>query len=442
MQLTTKQKSVRMALAAASASLLAGTVHAEDKTPWQVDSALSIYSESDSRVTAIEPIVSLKKDMGGERTLAMKLTFDSLTGASPNGALASNETQTFTGPSGEHPYTAKAGETPLDTSFKDTRSAFNINWDQPLGERNRISVGANLSGEYDFQSAALSAAISRDFNNKNTTLSLGMNIEADTIKPVGGTPTAFSSMNNTQNDEEENEEDNKGGGNESKTVTDVLLGMTQVMNRHWLTQVNVSFGDSSGYHTDPYKVLSVLNADGTLAESAEYPGNAWYLYESRPDSRSRTSIYWGNKIHLAEDAIDVSYRYYTDDWGIDSHTLDFRYRYVFGGNMYLEPHVRWYTQTAADFYRLYLAQGVDTSGATASVDYASADSRLGEFTGTTFGVKYGIEFNQASEFNIRIEQYQQTSDASVPNTMTALNGIDVSPELSATMVLVGYSFEF
>ncbi len=439
MQLTTKQKSVRMALAAASASLLAGTAHAEDKTPWQVDSALSIYSESDSRVTAIEPIVSLKKDMGGERTLAMKLTLDSLTGASPNGALASNETQTFTGPSGEHSYSTDAGETPLDTSFKDTRSAFNINWDQPFGERNRISVGANLSAEYDFQSAALSAAIARDFNNKNTTLSLGMNIEADTIKPVGGTPIAFSSMNNTQNDESD---DNKDGSNESKTVTDLLLGMTQVMNRHWLTQVNVSWGDSSGYHNDPYKILSVLNADGTLAESAEFLGNAWYLYESRPDSRSRTSLYWGNKIHLTEDAIDVSYRYYTDDWGIDSHTVDLRYRYVFGGNMYLEPHVRWYTQTAADFYRLYLAQGVDTSGTTANVDYASADSRLGEFTGTTFGVKYGIEFNQASELNIRIEQYQQTSDAGVPDTMTALNGIDVSPELSAIMVLVGYSFEF
>jgi len=438
MQLINKNNSVRLALAAASASLLSGAVHAEEKTPWQVDSALSIYSESDSRVTAVEPIVSLKKDMGGERILAMKLTFDSLTGASPNGALASNEAQTFTGPSGEHNYTAKPGETPLDDSFKDTRTAFNINWEQPLGDRNHVSVGANLSSEYDFQSIGLSTAIARDFNNKNTTLSFGINVESDTIKPVGGTPTALSAMDNNAGEENEHE----GGGSESKTVTDALFGVTQVINRHWLTQFNFSYGTSNGYHTDPYKVLSVLNADGTLADSTEFPGNPWYLYENRPDSRTRTGIYWGNKIHLTEDVIDVSYRYYTDDWGIDSHTLDLRYRYEFGGNMYLEPHVRWYTQTAADFYHLYLAQGVDTTADAATVDYASADPRLGEFTGTTFGLKYGIEFNRTSEFNIRVEQYQQTSNDSVPNTMTALDGVKVSPELSATMVLIGYSFEF
>jgi len=436
MQLINTPNSVRLALAAASSSLLAGAAHAEEKTPWLVDSALAVYSESDSRVTAVEPIVSLRKDMGGERTLGLKLTLDSLTGASPNGAIAANEVQTFTGPSGNGSYDAGKGKTPLDTEFKDTRTAIAISWEQPWGERNRVSFGGNISKEYDFTSAALSTAIARDFNNKNTTLSLGINLETDTIDAVGGIPDPLTSLKVGQNPE------HKSGGTENKTVNDFLLGVTQVMNRHWLTQLNLSVGSSSGYHSDPYKILSVLNTDGSLATNPEDANSKWYLYDSRPDSRSRQSLYWGNKIHLTEDVIDISYRYYTDDWGIKSHTLDFRYRYEFGGNMYLEPHVRWYSQTAADFYHLYLNKDMDTSSAESAIAYASSDTRLGEFTGTTFGLKYGIELGRNNEFNIRVEQYTQTYKASAPATMTALKGLDLAPDLTAMTVLVGYSFEF
>jgi hypothetical protein len=435
MQLINKQASVRLALAAASSTLLAGAAKAEENTPWLVDSALAVYSESDSRVTAVEPIVSLKKDMGGERTLGLKLTLDSLTGASPNGAIAANEAQTFTGPSGNGSYTSAKGETPLDTEFKDSRAAVAISWEQPWGERNRVSLGGNVSKEYDFTSASINAAIARDFNEKNTTLSLGVNFETDSINAVGGTPDPLSSLKVGKNT------DGKTSGSESKKVTDLLLGVTQVMNRHWLTQINFSLGETNGYNSDPYKILSVVNADGSLATSPDATSK-WYLYDSRPDKRSRKSIYWGNKIHLTEDVIDLSYRYYTDDWGIKSSTLDLRYRYEFAGNMYLEPHVRWYTQTSADFYHLYLTQGVDTTGTAAALDYASADSRLGEFTGTTFGLKYGIELGRNREFNIRVEQYKQTSDASAPASMTALKGLDLSPDLKAMTVLVGYSFEF
>jgi len=436
MQLINTPNSVRLALAAASSSLLAGAAHAEEKTPWLVDSALAVYSESDSRVTAVEPIVSLRKDMGGERTLGLKLTLDSLTGASPNGAIAANEVQTFTGPSGNGSYDAGKGKTPLDTEFKDTRTAIAISWEQPWGERNRVSFGGNISKEYDFTSAALSTAIARDFNNKNTTLSLGINLETDTIDAVGGIPDPLTSLKVGQNPE------HKSGGTENKTVNDFLLGVTQVMNRHWLTQLNLSVGSSSGYHSDPYKILSVLNTDGSLATNPEDANSKWYLYDSRPDSRSRQSLYWGNKIHLTEDVIDISYRYYTDDWGIKSHTLDFRYRYEFGGNMYLEPHVRWYSQTAADFYHLYLNKDMDTSSAESAIAYASSDTRLGEFTGTTFGLKYGIALGRNNEFNIRVEQYTQTYKASAPATMTALKGLDLAPDLTAMTVLVGYSFEF
>lgn len=437
-----KAANVRLALAAATTSLLSLSAQAEQ--PWKADTALSVYSEADSRVQAVEPIVALSKDLGEGQLLSLKLTLDSLTGASPNGALASNQVQTFTGPSGRESYQAKAGETPLDTSFHDTRSAISASWTQPLGERNQITLGGNFSKEYDFTSAGLNAAIARDFNQKNTTLSLGLNLESDQVDAVGGVPRAFSALDTsiTGGREGEGDEASGGGNGKSKTVSELLLGISQVMNRHWLTQINFAYGSSSGYQNDPYKILSVLADDGANLVNPETGQGNWYAYENRPDSRTRSSIYWGNKIHLREDVIDFSYRYYTDDWGIKSNTLDVRYRYQWDEHFYIEPHLRWYSQTAADFYQPYLSASQDTAQGAVTLDYASADPRLAKLSGTTFGVKVGYSLDRDTELSVRLESYQQKGDVQLPASMTQLQGIDPYPDLKAMTLLIGYSFSF
>src|SRR5690606_29946136 len=114
-----------------------------------------------------------------------------------------------------------AGETPLDNSFKDTRAALNINWEQPWGDRNKVSIGGNFSKEYDFTSLGLSAALARDFNNKNTTLSMGVAFEVDQINPVGGTPVGLTATVYG----EENEDLKQTGSNESKDIVDLLVGV-------------------------------------------------------------------------------------------------------------------------------------------------------------------------------------------------------------------------
>ena len=49
------------------------------------------------------------------------------------------------------------------------------------------------------------------------------------------------------------------GGSDSKDVLDLLLGVTQVLWRVDILRVNYSYSDSSGYLTDPYKILSVVD---------------------------------------------------------------------------------------------------------------------------------------------------------------------------------------
>ena len=97
-----KTMSVREKLALASCALLqTASTSAQAADEWEIDSALMIYSESDSRVTAIEPIVTARKEVEEDKFLSMKLVLDGLTGATPNGAHASGTAQTFTKPRSE-----------------------------------------------------------------------------------------------------------------------------------------------------------------------------------------------------------------------------------------------------------------------------------------------------------------------------------------------------
>ncbi|MFO1295997.1 MAG: DUF3570 domain-containing protein [Rubrivivax sp.] len=101
---------------------------------------------------------------------------------------AAGATQTFTSPSGESTYTVAAGAPPLDTASHDRRAALAATLERPFGAAHRLSLVASVSAEYDFQSLGFDAALARDFNDKNTTLSIGAALEGDRIKPVGGTP--------------------------------------------------------------------------------------------------------------------------------------------------------------------------------------------------------------------------------------------------------------
>lgn len=448
MQLKNGARAAPSALMAASCALLSATATRADAPPseeegdWQADSAVLYYQEDQGRVQAIEPVVSLSKDFGDEHVFGFKLTYDSLSGGSPNGALPSQSPQTFATPSGtslqaptggtqtyttssgrevallEHVtlYTVQPGEIPLDPNFHDQRFAVNAGWQQPLGSNTKFSISADASHELDFTSIGVNTALAQDFNSKNTTLSLGGHFESDSINPIGGVPVAGSDYVLLQK-----------GGNESKTVGGALVGLTQVFTGNWLAQLNYSYDRSNGYLTDPYKILSVVDAGGNVAG---------YRFESRPGSRAWQSLFLENKVAIGRDVLDVSLRYLKDDWGIRSQTGEIRYRWQFSSGAYLEPHVRYYKQTAADFYHLY----VDTS--TPLPQFMSADPRLAGFNGATFGVKFGMPLaGDRGEWSVRLEQYQQTQQ-DTPVAFGALQGLDLAPGLKSIMVQLGYRYRF
>lgn len=403
---------------------------AQASDDWDIQSALMIYSESDGRVSAIEPIVSAKREIAEDEIVNVKLVLDSLTGATPNGAHASSAVQTFTNPSGNKSYTVQPGDNPLDDTFLDTRVALSGSWEMPiLDNRSRIIYGANVSKEFDYMSLGASATFMRDYNNRNTTLSYALGVNADSIDPSGGIPTPFANMRAAGSGT------NREGSGDSKSITDFMFGVTQVISRKTLMQFNLGFSNTSGYMNDPYKVITVIDPlTGLPTSSFTDPDDLPYVYENRPDSRSRQTFYWKTVHHLTEDVINVSYRYYTDDWDVSSHTVDFHYRYELSDGAYLQPHIRYYTQSAAEFYTHSLDFGE-------TVEYASADYRLGELTTTTLGLKYAMPMGDNSEFSVRAEMINQSS-----NTVGTLVGDqlvqELAPDLDAVIFQVGYSFRW
>jgi hypothetical protein len=413
-----KKKRIAGLLSAATCSLLCSPAQAVEGE-WDVDSAILFYAEDNDRVQAVEPVLSAKKDLGDDESLSFKLVLDSLTGASATGAVPSTLVQTFTRPSGKGTYTVNPNETPLDDTFKDTRVAYSMNWEKPLDRNNRRNLGFNFSKEYDFTSISGNAMWQHDTNQKNTTYSYGINIELDDIEPVGNVPEPLTNML----------AQDKGSGSDTRNVVDLLFGVTQVIDRTSLFQVNLSLSEADGYMTDPYKFVSVV--DNVTGEPIRQ------LFENRPDSRSRQSLYGKYKKTLAnKDIFTASYRYMTDDWGVDSNTFDFTYRIKLDSGYFVQPHLRYYDQSEADFYYYFLVDG------TGVPNDASADYRLGEMEATTVGVKFGREYDEQHSWSVRLEQYVQTGDQSPSEAFGQLTQQDLYPDIEATIVQFNYSFRW
>lgn len=423
-----RHKVVAGSLFAATASLLGApsgpSIAQEANKPWMFDASLSYYGEQD-RVT--DGSLNLRIQHWFRRgALTMRLALDALTGASASGAAPSRFPQIFTTPSGNGTYDIAARSTPLDPTFLDTRYALGLNWQQSVGKRGEIDLGVSASNEYDYFDAGASARYSLAFNERNTVLGIGAAYASDKVKPVGGAPVPLAAML------PEGETGNKRG-DESKTVTDLLVGVTQALGPRTIGEVNYSFSRSSGYLTDPYKMLSVV--DPVTGDPVTGPGIPFlYRFESRPESRTKHSLFAQLRHRIGRPILNASYRFMTDDWGVDSHTVEFQWRQPLGAAWYVQPHLRYYTQSAADFWRPYLEDGDPLP------DHASADYRLGELDDYTLGFKLGWPHGDGHEWSARLEYYRQSGRAPPGAAFGSLEGLDLFPTVHAVIVQTEYRF--
>ena len=364
-----------------------------------------------------EPTARITRKFAGGQSLSAQFGFDVITGASPSGALPTGETQTTTSASG-NVTTIAPGRVPLD-SFKDSRYAGDLEWQLPFLRSFLSTIGGHASREKDYQSLGANGRLSVDLLQRRTTLTAGGGINRDRVFPVGGVPIALSDGSTRSG----------SVASTNKDVSTVMLGLSQVVTRRWLFGLNATRTFERGYLTEPYKVISVV--DGTTGVPAGQ------LLEKRPATRDRRSLLASSTYHLADDVLYLTYRYYLDDWQVRSHTFDARYRLELGNENYLEPHLRYYAQTAASFYRIGLVEGDPLP------DFATADYRLGAMRTATIGATYGFRIpGSPGEWSVRAEYLGQFGDGHPAEAVGIQRQFDLFPTVSIGSLLVGYSVEF
>ena len=411
-------------LALASASLLAGGAQAAQPSAsqdeasqlynkWTVDVGYLHYNEADY-ISVDTYMAMIKGNLSDTDTIKLGLVFDTLSGATPTGALPGSESVTVSGVSGGG--VSAAGSTGGTAPFNDTRLAMDVTWGHEWERLKRSKFGVQVSVEGDYTAVGSSLTLELDSPDRTSTYTAGFGVSSDKVgrsseqTPAPLTQSSAGAM--------------FGPGH--KNTLEAMIGVTRVINRRTVAMANVSISQSLGYHTDPYKVISVADEnDVEISDGA--------TYEHRPDNRTRYILYSKIKHELPSSGhhLGLSYRFHSDSWDINSHTIEASYSLPVLQDHKLEPFVRLYHQQAARFYTKTLAfDGLATSTwETASFHFpkhASADIRLAEMFSTTIGAKFRYMTSATGSVDVRLAYYYRDyRDAVIDNDAALFAVVDL-----------------
>ena len=377
---------------------------------WEIDSSLLYYSEADDRVDVVKFVAAVGGDVSDRDRVNIQMVLDTMSGSTPSGAVkTSGGGDTVSGASGGGGTGVSDPNANALAKFDDTRLANSLSWTHTHDNNWSIDYNAAVSIENDWRSYSAAATVNKETAKKDYLFSLGAAVTHDEIFRVGAgdTPVPLSQI-----------ADNESAGEGKRETFDIIAGLTHVINRRTVGQVNLAYGISNGYHTDPYKVFSVVDRETNIViDDSSY-------YESRPGDRKRASITFklNHQTFPGNNIIHGSYRFYTDDWGVVSNTFDFNYRFNFANTNYIEPRIRLYQQSKADFYQNQFY--VDDAGASdPSVnfpEFISADYRLDDMASITSGIRYGREIGNNGHLRARLEYMYQSFENSEFDTNKAI----------------------
>jgi hypothetical protein len=191
-----------------------------------------------------------------------------------------------------------------------------------------LVLGVANSRESDYVSTGWSLNALTAFNQKNTTLRLGVAGTDDDVK-------VFYQPAWTK-----------------KRTFDFITGFTQLLDANTMVAGDFGWGRATGYLSDPYKLVqkSVEVAPGVFLPIT--------YGENRPDWRDK----WTLRVALnraftdLHGALEGSYRFYHDTFGTNAHTFELTWLQRLGAKFILQPELRLYEQSAADFYYYQLDQ--------------------------------------------------------------------------------------
>jgi hypothetical protein len=246
-------------------------------------------------------------------------------------------------------------------------------------DRHTLRPGLALSYESDYESIAPSLNYLVDFNQRNTTLQLGVAQNFDRL-------TAGIYL---------------GPDTEDKLSTDFLIGLTQVLTPRTLFNGTLTVGTAEGYLSDPYKGFRFTG----------YPDPDALFPENRPGHRTKQiiSLSLNHFFESLNGSPELVYRFYHDSFGVFAHTATLEWFQKLGRHIVLAPLFRFYEQSAADFYRLsFDADPSDPGNPNNALipRYYSSDYRLSQLRTLTYGLRTTVRVRSWLSLDAAYKRYE------------------------------------
>ena len=195
------------------------------------------------RVTVNAYTVMGMAPIAGKWSISTTYTNDSVSGASPeyNSHIVSGASK-----------------------MKDHREAVDLSVTRYL-QSGSVTLGSSYSKENDYISRSYSAQESISTEDKNTTFTFGGSYTSDTINPTVNKDLFYD-----------------------KRGVSALIGVTRVLTKQDIVQLNIGYSRAKGYNSDPYK-----------------------LFDERPDKRESKTVMtrWNHHFDRKDGTSRISYRY-------------------------------------------------------------------------------------------------------------------------------------
>jgi hypothetical protein len=279
--------------------------------------------------------------------------------------------------------------------YKEERKQKSISFDYLRG-KSTYSAGIIDSKESDYTADTAFFSISQDMFGDLTTVSL-------TYKR--GWNDVFRNVQGERDPNFAEHSDTRG----------YALGVTQILTRNLIMSLNYEVLTDQGFLNSPYRSVRYVDPSVPLGFSLEP--------EIYPRTHTSNAVSGRVKYYLPyRAALDGSYRFFSDTWGVDAHTVEVNYTHPIWKRWIFDGRFRYYRQTGADFYR-------DLFPRRDFANFLARDKELSSFNGYTVGIGATYEFAsprfrwiQKSTANLRLDHllidYKNFRDATATDPDT------------------------
>lgn len=416
----------------------------------EVDFLLSYYNQDGSK-SAVSGGIGTEEltDLASNIVVAMPLNEDDVLtvdlGISAYSSASSSNINPFDNGQNPTPWQSSSG-----ASESDQLLSITANYAHSSDSRNFIwNADISFSNEYDYNSVGVGGGIAYLFNDKNSEISIKANAYFDQWQPIYPKELQQYSDFGTNLSNGTTIWDQSGQATSNylpsafKTITSVnrnsysaSFGFSQVLTKKLQVSVFFDVLQQQGLLSTPYHRIY-------FADKANYYiGQPQYIpeYENQsnvgvykladdierlPDSRFKLPIGVRLNYYINERfVLRTYYRYYSDNWDIQSHTANIELPIKVSERFTVFPTYRFYTQTQSKYYAPYETHLSNEKYYTSDADLSSFDSNQ-----YGFGVNYTDIFTGGKIWKLGLK-----------NIDLRFNHYQRSDNLTANIATIGFKF--